>query len=131
MVTISDYPEGTEFPVTTRDVTVGVGLTGTASFNIAGEGGPTTGTGVFLIITGVTDDDEDPDKTSGRVTATIDIERGDARFEKIALYVNGTEVDSRLFGGVARVRPPRSGSCSTCRSTRRNTNTIRPLRRRP
>ena len=28
-VTISDYPEGTEFPVTTRDVTVGVGLSAT------------------------------------------------------------------------------------------------------
>ena len=98
MVTISDYPEGTEFPVTTRSVTVGVGLSAAASFNALGEGGPTTGTGVFLIITGVTDDDDDDDKTSGRVTATIDIERGDARFEKIALYVDGAEVDTRLFG---------------------------------
>ena len=102
MVTISDYPEGTEFLVIARNVTVGVGLTGTVSFNTLGEDGPTTGTGVFLIITDVTDDDGDPDKTSGRVTAMLDIERGDARFEKITLYVDGVEVDSRLFGGVAR-----------------------------
>ena len=97
MVTISAYPEGTEFTVIARNVTVGVGLSATASFDALGEGGPTTGTGVFLIITDVTDDDGDPDKTSGRVTAMIDIERGDARFEKIALYVNSIEVDSHIF----------------------------------
>ena len=36
------------------------------------------------------------DKISGRVTATIDVERGE--FEKIALYVDGAEVDAQLFG---------------------------------
>ncbi len=98
-VTISEFGD-IEFPVTTRDVTVAVGLPGNVSFNAPGEDGPATSTGVFLIITGVTDDDDDDGKTSGRVTATIDIERerGDARFEKIALYVDGAEVATQLFG---------------------------------
>ena len=98
-VEISDFAEeGIEFPVTMRDVTVGVGLSANVSFDAPGEDGPTTGTGVFLIITGVTDDNDDDTKTSGRVTATIDIERGDTRFEKIALYVDGAEVVTQLFG---------------------------------
>ncbi len=93
-VAISDFGD-IEFHVTTRDVTVGVGLSANVSFSADG---PPTGTGLFLIITGVTDDDGDDDKTSGRVTATIDIDRGDARFEKVALYVDGTEVASQSFG---------------------------------
>ena len=99
-VTISDYPEGTEFPVTTRDVTVGVGLSATVSFNAPGEDGPTTGTNPFLpVITGVTSDSDDG-TYSGRLTATVDIERerGDARFEKITLYVDGSEAASQSFG---------------------------------
>ena len=97
-VTISDFGD-IEFPVTTRDVTVGVGLSANVSFDAAGDG-PTTDTGVFLLITGVTDDDDADDKTSGRLTATIDIERerGDARFEKITLYVDRVEVASQSFG---------------------------------
>ena len=96
MVTISDYPEGTEFTVIARNVTVGVGLSATASFDALGEGGPTTGTGALsIIITGVTDDAED-DIISGRVTVTIDVERAD--YEKVALYVGGVEVDAELFG---------------------------------
>ena len=95
-VTISDFGD-IDFPVTTRDVTVGVGLSANVSFDALGEDGPTTA-GVFLIITAVTDEDGDDGKTSGRVTATIDIERGDARFEKIALYVDGAEVVTQLFG---------------------------------
>ena len=59
-VTISDYPEGTEFPVTTRDVTVGVGLSATVSFNAPGEDQPTTGTNPFSpFITEVTSDSDD------------------------------------------------------------------------
>ena len=99
-VTISDYPEGTEFPVTTRDVTVGVGLSATVSFNAPGEDRPTTGTNPFLpFISGVTSDSDD-DTYSGRLTATVDIERerGDARFEKITLYVDGSEAASQSFG---------------------------------
>ena len=97
-VTISDFGDH-EFVVTTRDVTVGVGLPGNVSFNALGEDGPTTGTEVFLLITGVTDDDPADGKTSGRVTATIDIERQtEQRFEKIALYVDGAEVATKLFG---------------------------------
>ena len=96
MVTISDYPEGTEFTVIARNVTVGVGLSATASFDALGEGGPTTGTGgLSIIITEVTDD-EDDDIISGRVTVTIDVERAD--YEKVALYVDGVEVDAELFG---------------------------------
>ena len=99
-VTISDYPEDTEFPVTTRDVTVGVGLSATVSFNATGEDQPTTGTNPFVpFITGVTSDSDD-DTYSGRLTATVDIERerGDAQFEKITLYVDATEVASQSFG---------------------------------
>ena len=99
-VTISDYPEGTEFPVTTRDVTVGVGLSATVSFNAPGEDRPTTGTNPFLpFITGVTSDSDD-DTYSGRLTATVDIERerGDARFDKVTLYVGGIEAATQSFG---------------------------------
>ena len=99
-VTISDYPEDTEFPVTTRDVTVGVGLSATVSFNATGEDQPTTGTNPFLpYITEVTSGSDDG-TYSGRLTATVEIERerGDAQFEKITLYVDATEVDSRSFG---------------------------------
>ena len=95
-VEISQFPEGIEFPVTMRDVTVGVGLSANVSFDAPGEDGPTTGTGGSLIITGVTDDDGDNEKISGYVTARIDVERGE--FEKIALYVDGAEVDAQLFG---------------------------------
>ena len=96
-VTISDFGD-IEFPVTTRDVTVGVGLSANVSFDAGGDA-PTTG-GVFLLITGLTDDDDDEGKTSGRLTATIDIERerGDPRPEKIALYVDRVEVASQSFG---------------------------------
>ena len=95
MVTISDYPEGIEFTFTTRNVTVGVGESASVSFDAPGEDGPTTGTGVSIIITGVTGED---DKIAGRLTAVIDVERGE--FEKIALYVAGNDmaVDSILFG---------------------------------
>ena len=58
-VEISQFPEGIEFPVTMRDVTVGVGLSANASFDAPGEDGPTTGTGGSLIITGITDDGTD------------------------------------------------------------------------
>ena len=96
-VTISDFGD-IEFPVTTRDVTVGVGLSANVSFSAPGEDQPTTGgTDAFLVITGITDDD-DADTYSGRVTATVDIERGDARFEKITLYVDAAEVASQSFG---------------------------------
>ena len=97
-VTISDYPEGTEFTVTTRNVTVSVGLGANVSFNAPGEDRPTTGTDPFVLITGITDASDDDDTYSGRVTATVDIERGEARFEKIALYVDTKEVASQSFG---------------------------------
>ena len=95
-VEISQFPEGIEFLVTMRDVTVGVGLSANVSFDAPGEDGPTTGTGASLIITGITDEDVTDDKISGRVTVTIDVERGE--FEKIALYVDGAEVDAEIFG---------------------------------
>ena len=99
MVTISDYPEGTEFPVTTRDVTVGVGLSATASFDALGDGGPTTGTNPFRPLITVTSGSVD-DTYSGRLTATVNIapERGDPQLEKITLYVDGSEVASQSFG---------------------------------
>ena len=97
-VEISQFPEGIEFPVTMRDVTVGVGLSANASFDAPGEDGPTTdtGTGMSILITEVTAAGDDDGKYSGRVTARIDVERGE--FAKIALYVDGAEVDAQLFG---------------------------------
>ena len=94
-VTISDFGDH-EFDVTSRPVTVVAGKIANASFKAEDE--PTTGTtGVFLFITEVTDDDDEDSKTSGHVTVAFDIDRGDARFEKIALYVDDVEVDARSF----------------------------------
>ena len=112
---------------------MGVGLSATASFSALGEGGPTTGTGgLSIIITEVTGSEAD-DKISGRVTVTIDVERAD--YKKIALYVDGIEVDAG--SSALGLRPPRSlhllllsrESSSICRSTRPNTITIRIRRR--
>ena len=94
-VTISDFSDDHKFDVTSRPVTVVAGESANASFKAEDE--PTTGTGVFLFITEVTDDNDDDSKTSGHVTVAFDIDRGDARFEKIALYVDDVEVDSRSF----------------------------------
>ena len=91
-VTISDFGDH-EFAVSSRAVTVVAGQSSSVAF--VAEDGPTTGTRVSIIITEVTGDEGD-DKISGRVTATIDVERGE--FEKIALYVDGEEVDAQLFG---------------------------------
>ena len=93
-VAISDFGD-IDFPVTTRDVTVGVGLSANVSFSAPGVD-PISD--AFLVITGVTDASDDDDTYSGRLTASVDIERGDARFEKITLYVDGTEVASQSFG---------------------------------
>ena len=93
-VAISDFGD-IDFPVTTRDVTVGVGLSANVSFSARGED-PVSD--AFLYITELTDGTPLDDTYSGRVTAEVDIERGDARFEKITLYVDGAKVDSQSFG---------------------------------
>ena len=93
-VAISDFGN-IDFPVTTRDVTVGVGLSANVSFSARGED---PASDAFLIITELADGDDEDDTYSGRVTATVDIERGDARFEKITLYVDGEEAASQSFG---------------------------------
>ena len=133
-VTISEFGDH-EFDVSSRTVTVVAGQSASVSFVAEEEAGPTTGTAVFVDISGVTDDDGDPDKTSGRVTATIffERERGDPLPEKIALYVDGAEVATRSFGGGGAARAAAAaepalaaqpaGSSPACRSTR--TNTIR------
>ena len=115
-VAISEFGD-IEFPVTMRNVTVGVGLSANVSFNVLGEDGPTTGTEVLVYISGVTDDDGDANKTSGRVTATIFIERerGDPLPEKIALYVDGAEVATAGLWGYARRRGACTRSCSAGR----------------
>ena len=104
-VTISEFGDH-EFDVSSRTVTVVAGESASVSFVAEEEAGPTTGTAVFVDISGVTDDDGDPDKTSGRVTATIffERERGDPLPEKIALYVDGAEVATRSFGGGGAAR---------------------------
>ena len=95
-VTISEFSDDHEFDVSSRTVTVVAGQSSSVSF--VAEDVPTTGTGTSLsvIITDITDDIDDDGKISGRVTVTIDVERGE--FEKIALYVNAAEVDAQLFG---------------------------------
>ena len=95
-VTISEFSDDHEFDVSSRTVTVVAGQSSSVSF--VAEAVPTTGTGtgLSLTITGITDAAPADGKISGRVTATIDVERGE--FEKIALYVDGTEVDAQLFG---------------------------------
>ena len=100
-VTISEFGDH-EFDVTSRPVTVVAGEIANASFKAEAVREP--GTGVFLFITEVTDDDDDDSKTSGHVTVAFEIDRGDARFEKIALYVDDVEVDARSFGFWACVR---------------------------
>ena len=103
-VTISDFPESIEFPVTTRDVTVGVGLSANVSFSAPGADQPTDpgdDTGAFVFISEVAMGDETEGPYKGDVTVTASVERGTARFEKLALYVDGVEVDSQEFGGPA------------------------------
>ena len=94
-VTISDFGD-IEFPVTTRDVTVGVGLSANVSFAAPGAD-PGTDSGAFVFISSVADTDGD-EPYSGPVTVTASVERGEARFEKLTLYVDGVEVDSQDFG---------------------------------
>ena len=63
------------------------------------------------------------------MTATVDIERGDARFEKITLYVDGAEAASQSFGLASASAPAEDAELaaaqqipiSPCRSTRANT----------
>ena len=104
-MTISDYPEGIEFPVTTRDVTVGVGLSANVSFSAPGADQPTDpgdDTGAFVFVSDVSSDaGPNADAHKGRVTVTASVERGTARFEKLTLYVDGVEVDSQDFGTAA------------------------------
>ena len=93
-VAISDFGD-IDFPVTTRDVTVGVGLSAEVSFSAPGEG-PISN--AFLSISSVTDGSPDNATYSGLVTTTVEVERGDARFKKITLYVDNKEVTSQSFG---------------------------------
>ena len=106
-VTISEFGDH-EFAVAviSQAVTVVAGQSSSVSFVAEEEAGPTTGPEVLVYITGVTDDDGEPDKTSGLVTATIffERERGDPLPEKIALYVDGDEVATRGFGGGGAAR---------------------------
>ena len=97
-VTISDFPEGLEFPVTTRDVTVGVGLSANVSFSAPGEDTGDTGD-TFIFISNIESGrDEGATAHKGQVTVTATVERGTARFEKIELMVNGHVVDVQSFG---------------------------------
>ena len=83
-------------------MTVGVGLSANVSFSAPGEDQPTDpgDTGAFLVIAEV-DSDGTGDTHSGDVTVTASVDRGTARFEKIALYLDGVEVDSQSFGAPA------------------------------
>ena len=107
-VTISEFSDDHEFAVSSRTVTVVAGESASVTFVAEEEAGPTTGTEVLVYISGVRDDDLDANKTSGLVTATIffERERGDPRPEKIALYVDGTEVATRGFGAARAAEEP-------------------------
>ncbi len=96
-VTISDFGD-VEFPVTSREVTVGVGLSASVSFNAPGEDPVTDPSDAFLVVTQIADATDEDDTYSGQVTVTLDVERGDARFDKLTLYVDGEEVASQSFG---------------------------------
>ena len=93
-MTISDFGDH-EFDVTSRDVTVVAGESANASFVAEAEAAS-----AFIYITDVTDGSPENTTYSGLVTATVEIERGAARFEKITLYVDSKEkeVDSQSFG---------------------------------
>ena len=95
-VTISDFGDH-EFTDTSRDVTVVAGQSVNASFVAEAE----TQAG-FILITDVISDSDDG-TYSGQLTALIDVERerGDARLEKITLYVNSDPVNSLSFGFAA------------------------------
>ena len=108
-VTISDFPD-IEFPVTTRDVTVGVGLSANVSFSAPGEEDPGDDTGAFIFISKVASEADDAGPAySGRVTVTASVERGTARFEKLTLYVDGDEEDSQDFGAPRPASPSPGG----------------------
>ena len=122
-VAISDFGD-IDFPVTTRDVTVGVGLSANVSFSAPGEGPVST---AFLVITGVTDTSDDDDTYSGRRDC-----HGRHRARRRTVREDHP-VRGWCGGGqpVLRprvLRPPRtlnslllSRSRSGCRSTRANT----------
>ena len=90
-VTISDFGDH-EFAATSREVTVVAGQSVNASFVAEAETAA-----AFILITDVSSDSDD-DTYSGQVTVLIDVERGDARLDKITLYVDSDPVDSQSFG---------------------------------
>ena len=57
-----------------------------------------TGDPAFIILAQVKDNTENDDTLSGRVTATINVERGDQELEEVALLVDGEVVASQSFG---------------------------------
>ena len=52
----------------------------------------------FIILASVKDNTENDDTLSGRVTATVNVERGDQELEEVALLVDGEVVASQSFG---------------------------------
>ena len=53
----------------------------------------------FLIVANITDNTPDDGTLSGRVTATVNVERGDQTLHALSLLVDGTAVASQSFGG--------------------------------
>ena len=65
-----------------------------------------TGEPAFLILASITDaSDNDNDALSGRVSAVLNVERGDQTFEELSLLVDGAMVASQSFGTVAMTPP--------------------------
>ena len=77
--------------VTKSGETVNVGAQLTVTEEAAGEP-------AFVILASVKDSTEDDDTLSGRVTATVNVERGDQELEEVALLVDGEVVSSQSFG---------------------------------
>ena len=77
--------------VTKSGETVNVGAQLTVTEEAAGDP-------AFIILASVKDSTEDDNTLSGRVTATVNVERGDQELEEVALLVDGEVVASQSFG---------------------------------
>ena len=77
--------------VTKSGETVNVGAQLTVTEEAVGEP-------AFVILASVKDGTEDDNTLSGRVTATVNVERGDQELEEVALLVDGEVVSSQSFG---------------------------------
>ena len=84
--------------------TVNVG----AQLTVTDDAAPTQpGDPAFLVVATITgEDDTDTSGLQGRVSVTVNLERGDQELEELALLVDGAVVASQSFGGGMDMTPP-------------------------